>query len=202
MSVGFASLGVAIIIAHMQGKLRQSIEDEKNKEQDSNVLSIFNAYLNFIINLRYVRQHQRNLRILQDDDPHDQLSVIKFNLEFNVNSTIRKAENIIRLLDYNLKYFPTKAYRVYNWSDVVSENIINLQNDLLDDHALFQIEHALDVCIGFLEDYEALAEENTSGLEYYLPFYKYHHKAILRNGTKHVTDHIHPVYVSINSKYF
>jgi hypothetical protein len=202
MSVGFASMGIAIVIAHNQSKLRKIIEDGKNSEQDHNVLSVLSSYLNFVINLQYLRNHQKNVMILENDDPHKYLDIIKYNLKMDVNFVVKRSEEFIQLVKHNLKYFPKKSYQIITWTGTISENVRKLEEDNMSERALFQIEYAFTSCIEFLKEYEPLTNETKSGVQYCLDFYINHEKNVIRNIGKMTEKHIHCVYNSINGKYF
>lgn len=202
MSAGFASIGIAILIAHNQSKLRKAIEDEKNSEKDYSVFSVLNSYLNFIINLRYLRRHQKSGMILEKDDSHKELGIITGNLRMDVNFVVRHSEQFTQLVEYNLKYFPKKSQRITSWNSVISENVKKLEEDNMNEHALFEIEQAFTVCIGFLKDYEPLTDEIKSGVQYCLDFYINHERNVIRNRGKMTEEHIHCVYNSVDGKYF
>lgn len=194
LSVGFASLGIAIIVSHRQGNLQKSIENERKKEEDTNVLHLLNAYKNFIINLRHVRRFQQNVDLLEKNGTDEELYMMENNLNFNIKGTVQRAQDISRLLEYNLKYFPKSAYKIFTWNNLVGKNIVELEKNHLNKKSLFEIEWTITSMMDFLKDYDIQMPDMEKNIQYYLEFYNDHQKSVKRNKMKNVNEHIHPVY--------
>lgn len=194
-SLGWFSLGVAIVIAHQQGQLRKSIENDKNYEKDSNVLALLNNYTNIIINLKHIRRLQGIAKVTPDDgSPESEGKIILFNLRISLESIIRKSETFTQILQHNLKYFSKYSSKILNANSLILDYTKDLKEDNLKEHELFQLEHHLTMIIDFLREYEPLTDELSDGIQYYLEFYKKHRDFIIKNSGKPVEKIIHPEY--------
>lgn len=194
-SLGWFALGVTIVIAHQQGQLRKSIENENNNEKDSNVLSLLNTYKNIIINLKHVRRLQEIAKKTPDDGaPDSEGKIILFNLGLSLDGIIRNSETFTQLLQHNLKYFPKYSSKILHANSLILDYTKKLKEDSMKEYELLQLEIHLTQNISFLNDYEPLTDTLNSNIQYYLEFYKKHREFIIKNLATPIEKIIHPEY--------
>lgn len=169
-------------------------EKERHEQKDRTTILILNKYKNFIINLKQVRRFQKWIESKSQMEPGDIVAPVKYNLEWNVNSTIRRAHTLIEFLEYNLPSYPEADSRIFEWKSVIEENAEKLERDMNNEHFLFEIEHAMGVIIGFLDKYEPMSTKYQDDLQKYLNFYREHTKFIVKVHGKQSKDIIHPDY--------
>lgn len=184
----------AIGIRDTENEIKINQEKEESEQTDRVIMSILNKYKNFIINLKEIRRFQRWIESESQMAPGDIVAPIEYNLEWNINNSIRRAYTLIEFVEYNLPYYPEADNRIFEWKSVIVENTEKLQRDKKDEHSLLEIEHAVGIIIGFLENYKPKSIKYQNNLQKYLDFYREHTKFIVKVHGKQAKDIIHPDY--------
>jgi len=185
----------AMCIHKTENEIKENQQTEKSQQKDRAIMLVLSKYKNFIINLKSVRNFQRWVDSKSTMEPGDVVAPVEYNLAWNVNNTIRRAYTFIEFVEYGLPHYPDADSRILEWKAVILENAEKLAADNNSEDALLELERAMGVSIGFLDEYEPMSTKYRDSLQKHLGFYREHTKFIAKvHGNEQAKDIIHPDY--------